>query len=141
MWHREAGGTFCEDDRDRVPSAMPSCQCLFYLTDCTPETHCFSVGRRHRPTLTYSPWLSVHGDKTSPPLLTVPESLEAKRALPVRRTDDDRFIVGDYHPEDMWYTRHRHDGIDVHAPAGSVVIQVRPERFRPLDPCNPTAEL
>ena len=44
MWHREAGGTFCEDDRDRVPSAMPSCQCLFYLTDCTPQTHCFSVG-------------------------------------------------------------------------------------------------
>ena len=54
---------------------------------------------------------------------TVPESLEAKRSLPVRSTDDGRFIVGDYHPEDMWYTRHRPDGLDVHAPAGSVVIQ------------------
>ena len=95
MWHREAGGRFCADDRDVVPSCMPSCQVLFYLTDVGADTHCFSV---------------------------VPESVAEKRALPVSETEEGG-TVGGYDPADMWYTRYRADGVDVHAPAGSAVIQ------------------
>ena len=95
MWHREAGGSFCADDRDNVPACMPSCQVLFYLTDVGPDTHCFSV---------------------------VPESLTEKRGHTIAEVEG-REIVGGYQPENSWYTQYRSDGVDVHAPAGSAVIQ------------------
>jgi hypothetical protein len=107
---------------------VPSCQVLFYLTDVTPGTHCFSV---------------------------VPESLDAKRSLPVEEAADGRSHVGGYdqarlHPHILnhntcrhnawllfwlslrgamgaqngaWHTQFRPEGVDVHAPSGSVVIQ------------------
>lgn len=88
--------SFSTDDRDAVPSAMPACQVLFYLTDVTPDTHCFSV---------------------------VPESLDAKRSLQITQTEDGRSTVGGYDQEAAWHTRLWPDGVDVHAPAGSAVIQ------------------
>ncbi len=94
MWHREAGGSFSADDRDNVPSCMPSCQVLFYLTDVGPGTHCFSV---------------------------VPESVKDKQDLSIASIGG-REIVGGYEPENSWYTQYRSDGVDVHAPAGSAVI-------------------
>ena len=93
MWHREGGGSYSLG----LPACMPTLQCIFYLSDCTAETHCFSV---------------------------VPESTAAKELLTVRENGKTgRTVVSDYHEEEFWYTHERSDGFDVHAPAGSVVMQ------------------
>ena len=58
----------------------------------------------------------------------VPESTAAKQKLTVRvagagEETAGRTVVSDYVSEEHWYTRARSDGHDVHAPAGSVVLQ------------------
>jgi hypothetical protein len=63
--------------------------------DVGPKTHCFSV---------------------------VPESLTAKRALRLQPNASGATIVAGYEAGDQWRTVPRADGVDVHAPAGSVVI-------------------
>ena len=106
MYHREQGGAFSPDH----PYCCQTMMVLYYLDDCTADSHCFSV---------------------------VPESLEAKKALPWRMTDgesahaqiDEPFI------ERMWRNRPgsmmsdeiqdgvgRPDGLDIIGKAGTAIV-------------------
>jgi hypothetical protein len=113
MWHREAGGSAAPDHA----LCIPSLQCLFYLDDCTEDSHCFSF---------------------------VPESVAQKRALPHETADNgggptadgpDRMrvrrdsVTGS---DDMWRNVPLEGrpgwppelkGRDALAPAGALVVQ------------------
>ena len=107
LWHREEGGSFAPHH----PFCMRTCMVLYYLDDCGPDSHCFSV---------------------------VPESLEAKKSLPWKmRPDSDRAMVDEPFNAGgrMWRNRPgsmlsddiedgvgRPDGVDVLGPAGTAII-------------------
>jgi hypothetical protein len=105
LWHREAGGTTSPDH----PRCIPTLQVIVYLDDCDESSHCFSV---------------------------VPESVEDKLRLPTEVIDGRMRVVPSSltGADDMWTNRplqgrpgweNRATGTDIHAPAGTVVIQVR----------------
>lgn len=113
MWHREAGGHAAPDH----PLCIPSLQCLFYLDDCTEDSHCFSF---------------------------VPESAAEKRALPHEPADNGSVPTADglnrvrvqrdsvTGSDDMWRNvplegrpnwPRSLKGRDALAPAGSLIVQ------------------
>jgi hypothetical protein len=106
MWHREQGGSFAPDH----PFCMQTAMVLYYLDDCDPGSHCFSV---------------------------VPESLAAKKALKWHTPEGRGFSATVDEPfiERMWRNRPgsmlsddimdgvgREDAVDVLGPAGTAII-------------------
>ena len=106
LWHREGGGQFAP----RHPFCMATCMVLYYLDDCSMDSHCFSV---------------------------VPESLQAKRQLPwkLRPGTDKAVIDQPFNNGRMWRNRPgsmlsdeipdgvgRPDGVDVLGPAGTAIV-------------------
>lgn len=94
MWHREAGAAF----DPHAPRCIDMIQVIYYLTDVSSATHCFS---------------------------SVPESLAAKRALPARPVDKagrPPFVVDDYDPKSAWRTKSRSDAVDIVGKAGTVLL-------------------
>lgn len=105
VWHREDIGVVAGAADNRF--FVPSLQAIVYLQDVGPRTHCFSI---------------------------VPESADTKRALPTRHHDAARPLVIDDAATagpGQWVewadylgrpSPRRPGSVDVHAPAGSVII-------------------
>jgi ectoine hydroxylase-related dioxygenase (phytanoyl-CoA dioxygenase family) len=84
-----------------APNMIAMLQVIIYLSDVGPDTHCFSA---------------------------LPESLEEKRALPVRQVDGNRpersYVVANYDRESAWKTRPggMPGAVNIHGPAGTAVL-------------------
>jgi hypothetical protein len=144
MFHREMGGLHLPSH----PLACPSVQVRFQLDDCDSSTHTVRHRRRRRrrrrrrhhrrrrhtlPASDRQAAASSYGatlysrspfnPASSSQMSTVPESVEAKRALPTEPRGDSEYkqITGQF-IEDSWRNMHLPEAVDIHVSAGDVII-------------------
>ena len=137
MFHREMGGLHLPSH----PYACPSVQVRFQLDDCDGSTHTVRSRARARAcgVLPPLPLMSSYGTEqpgTFAPsraraltsvlrrlqMSTVPESVEAKRALPTEPRGDYYSQITGQFIVDSWRNMHLPEAVDIHVNAGDVII-------------------